>query len=115
MTGAGISASVEATGLIRRAQADGDFATVLRKGDPERGSLLLVVGSRGRHCAVLERTFDFESGEYRWTRAGPGPDESGEKLADFLGNRVRFDHDLWLIELDVAHPERFIAETTLSG
>ena len=27
--------------------------------------------------------------------------------------RVRFDEDLWLIELDVAEPERFIVETGL--
>jgi hypothetical protein len=26
-----------------------------------------------------------------------------------------FDEDLWLIELDIADPERFVAETTSSG
>jgi hypothetical protein len=33
-------------------------------------------------------------------------------LAEFLERRVKFDSDSWLIELDIAQPERFIAETT---
>ena len=113
--GGRLSASVEAAGLIRRAEADGGFGTVLRKGDPERGSLLLVIRSRDDHVTCLERTLDFESGGYRWAKAGPRTDESGENLADFLKERTRFDEDLWLIELDIAHPERFIAETTRLG
>jgi len=42
--------------------ADGGFATVLRKGDEERGSLLLIVTSRGRHMACLERILDLGGG-----------------------------------------------------
>ncbi len=34
------------------------------------------------------------------------------EIADFLARRTRFDDDLWAIELDIADPERFIAETT---
>ena len=115
MAGSRLSASVEAAALIRRAEADGGFGTVLRKGDPERGSLLLVIRSRDAHVACLERTLDFASSDYRWAEAGPGGDAGPENLAEFLKNRTRFDEDLWLIELDIAHPERFIAETTLSG
>ena len=33
-------------------------------------------------------------------------------VADFLAKRARFDTDFWAIELDIAAPERFIAETT---
>jgi len=35
--------------------------------------------------------------------------------ADFLARRARFDEDYWAIELDIADPERFIAETTSAG
>jgi hypothetical protein len=37
------------------------------------------------------------------------------EIADFLARRARFDEDLWAIELDIAEPERFIAETTSMG
>ena len=36
-----LPAHVEAAAILRRVEADGDFATVLRKGDPDRGSLIL--------------------------------------------------------------------------
>lgn len=87
---------------------------VLRKGDPERGALLLIIRSRGRHVACLERMLA-PDGRYRWMPAGPDEAEPDVNLAEFLTKRVRFDEDLWLIELDIAQPERFIAETTLSG
>lgn len=101
---------VEVTGLLRRAEADGGFATIIRKGDKERGSLLLLIGSRGRHIACLERLLDLD-GNYHWRSTGPGDSADSAEVADFLGKRARFDEDLWVIELDVAHPERFIAET----
>ena len=109
-----LSAKIEATSIVRCAEAAGDFATILRRGDPERGSLLLVVSSRGRHIACLERVLDI-GGNYRWQRVGPDESANPEKVADFLAKRARFDEDLWAIELDIAEPERFIAETTGLG
>jgi len=109
-----LNAAVEAAALIRRAEADGGFGAVLRKGDPERGSLLIVVRGRGRFVACLERNVG-AGGRYGWTAAGPADSDSEPLLAEFLARRVRFDEDLWLIELDIAQPERFIAETTLEG
>lgn len=106
-----LSARLEATGIVRRAQAAGDFATVLRRGDPERGALLLVVSRRGHHVGCLERVLDL-SGAYLWRSVGPAESASSAEVADFLAKRARFDEDLWAIELDIAEPERFIAETT---
>lgn len=109
-----LPAKLEAASIVRRAEAEGNFATILRKGDPERGALLLVIGSRGRHVACLERVLSAK-GSYEWRVAGPKESASSAELADFLSARARFDDDLWAIELDIAEPERFIAETTGSG
>ena len=109
-----LPASVEAAGLIRRAEGNGDFATIIKKGDPDRGAILLVVSSRGRHVACLERMLALEGG-YCWRRVGPGESAQPQEVAEFLAKRTRFDADLWAIELDVAEAERFIAETTLTG
>ena len=109
-----LPSGLEASALVRRAEADGDFATILQKGDPDRGSLLLVISSRGRHVTCLERLLS-PDGNYRWRSTGPADSESSGELADFLARRTRFDEDLWLIELDIALPERFIAETTAQG
>jgi hypothetical protein len=104
---------VEVASILRRVAAAGDFATVMRKGDQERGSLLILVSSRGRHVASLERALS-PRGEYEWQSVGPGESASSTEIADFLAKRTRFDDDLWAIELDIADPERFIAETTSS-
>ena len=101
-------------GILRNVAAAGGFATVLRKGDEDRGSLLLIVTSRGRHFACLERILNLD-GSYRWQPAGPGDSAGSTEVVAFVDRRARFDEDLWAIELDIAEPERFIAETTASG
>lgn len=114
MSDSRLPAALEATALLRRIEAEGGFATVMRKGDPESGALLLVVTGRGAHHAVLERILTLD-GAYLWTRTGPAESASSTDVADFLARRTRFDPDSWIIELDIATPERFIAETTSSG
>jgi hypothetical protein len=99
---------------LRRVVAAGGFATVMKKGDEERGSLLLLIASRGVHVAALERVLNLD-GSYRWERAGPAESASSAEIGDFLARRARFDEDFWAIELDIADPERFIAETTSAG
>jgi hypothetical protein len=54
-------------------------------------------------------------GSYRWQATGPAESASSAEIAEFLARRTRFDEDLWAIELDIAEPERFIAETTSAG
>jgi hypothetical protein len=109
-----LPAHLEVAAILRRAEANGGFGTVLRKGDPERGSLLLVISSRGRHFACLERMLALD-GNYDWQRSGPGDSASSTDVADFIARRARFDEDAWAVELDIADPERFIAETTAKG
>jgi len=99
---------------MRRVTAEGGFATVVRKGNDERGSLLLLVASQGAHMAALERVLG-PDGSYVWQRVGPGESASSTEISDFLVKRARFDEDSWAIELDIAEPERFIAETTSKG
>ncbi len=111
---AALPTHVEVAGILRRVESAGDFATVMRRGDEDRGSLLLIVSSRGRHVACLERLLDRDQ-SYRWQRSGPPADSDSTEVAAFLAKRTRFDEDSWAIELDVAQPERFIAETTAAG
>ena len=114
MSRTALPAHIEVAGLIRRTEAAGGFATVIRKGDAERGSVLLIIGSRGQHVTMLERVLS-TSGEYVWQQVGPAESASSAETAAFLERRARFDEDCWALELDIADPERFIAETTASG
>ncbi|MEO6360488.1 MAG: DUF1491 family protein [Sphingomicrobium sp.] len=115
MSEARINAAVEASALVRKVQTSGDFATILRKGDSERGALLLIISNRGHHFGCLQRQLNLSSGNYSWIPVGPERSASSIDLGRFLADQARFDPDLWQIELDVASPERFVAETTASG
>jgi len=114
MSGGRLPPRLEVPAVLRRAESQGGFATVLSRGDPESGAMLLVVTSRGRHVGCLERILGME-GAYEWRTAGPAKTAESAEVASFLAKRRQFDPDLWLIELDIAEPERFIAETTSEG
>jgi hypothetical protein len=97
-------------GLIRRAVSSGGFGAVLKKGDAERGSILIFLSTRGKHVTCLERAFSLDAG-YEWHRVGPPESAGSTQIMEFLASRTRFDEDLWAVELDIADAERFIAET----
>jgi hypothetical protein len=109
-----LPAHLEASALIRRAETEGGFGAILKRGDADRGSLVLLLARRGAHQACLERTLS-PDGRYSWQQVGPAAGSDAKTLADWSQKRIRFDEDLWLIELDVADPERFIVETGLQG
>lgn len=104
-----LPAALEVKAICRAVEAGGDFATVVRRGDEERGTLLLIVTERGRPHGLLERRLadDFQ---YRWQwtpSSATGPANLSARLAS--------DPDCWAIELDIADPERFVAEMTATG
>lgn len=101
---------VEVAAIIRRTEAGGGFATVLRKGDPDRGAVTLILQKRGEICGILDRELG-PNFTYEWAFK----EEGSDSVADLIARKSRFDPDSWLIELDIADPERFIAETTRQG
>ncbi len=113
MSDARLPASLEASAIRRAVEAAGGNAMVLRRGDPDRGSLILVINHRGVHHAILERLLE-PGGNYRWGPAAPS-DATPAQVAEFLARRARFDPDSWLIELDVPNPQRFTAELAVEG
>ena len=90
--------------MLRRVNDAGGFGTVLAKGDPQAGTVLVVAVS---------------SGESRLLERGIGPDgrvglidsTPADDLAAYWRRRRQRDPDLWVIELDIAGAERFAAET----
>ena len=109
-----LPAGVEVAALMRRAESEGGFATVVHRGDADRGAISLMIAERGEPRAVLERqmTADFT---YRWTQAAAALGADRQGWTDWASRKSRIDPDCWLIELDIADAQRFIAETTASG
>ena len=109
-----LPARLEATALIRQVESQGGFATVIKRGDPDSGALVLLIVERGTPVALVEQRMD-DKFDYRWGEAARGGALVGDKFLKLIAERTRFDPDFWLIELDIPDAERFIAETIASG
>ena len=114
MSDARLPAALEASAIRRLVESEGGHAIVARRGDPDRGVLLLEIRERGRFHAFLERSPGAD-GAQCWVPTGHSVDSNPAEMADFLKRRARFDPDMWLIELDVPDAQRFIAETGTIG
>ena len=101
-----LPASTEVPALIRQVQGAGGFATVLNKGS-EWGSALLLVHRNGAFVGAYEKLPSL-SGTAQWRLAAEGEDS----VASFIERQRRFDPDLWVLELDIADPERFVPGLT---
>lgn len=109
MTGR-LPARLEVSSLIRAVAAAGGFATVLRKGDPDGGTILLVLTERGGNQRLYER-MPAPDGTRRWTKREHVDPAKPAETADYLARRGDQDPDLWIVELDIAAGERFIGLT----
>lgn len=103
-----LAASVQATALIRLAESGGDQATILRKGDPVAGAILLIVLIRGEEQDAYERYPDLDGG-YSWQPLGLAGDDIRQKLSDLQRQRISRDPDLWIVELNLDSSERLDA------
>ena len=108
-----LASSVLVTALLRRAEAEGGFGTVLAKGDSTAGSIAVVLVERGASARLLERMLR-PDGRYAWSES-PKPAEDEAALKALLERRRRIDPDLWIVELDIASSERFAAEMNALG
>ena len=102
-----LPAHVEAAALIRRVQAEGGFATVLKKGERDAGTIVVVLTENGGNARVFER-MPQPDGTRAWHCSKAQDADNSAEFSDYLERRGRQDPDLWIIELDIAQGERFI-------
>lgn len=105
-----LPAHLEVAALIRRTQAEGGFAAVLKKGDAEAGTILLVLTENGTNMRVYERMPQLD-GTRAWHCSKRQDAGNPLEFGDYLDRRARQDEDLWIIELDIADAERLIGIT----
>lgn len=83
---------------IRAADVQGVPMVVVRKGDPDRGTVLVKVNRLDRSFVALVQTR--RDGRLVWTRgAGGGPVDEATVDA-YIARQVRYDPDLWVIEVE---------------
>lgn len=109
-----LPAHLEVAALLRRVQAEGGFAMVLKKGEPEAGTILVVLAENRANQRVFERMPQAD-GTRNWHCARIEDINNKPEFADYLDRRKSQDPDLWIIELDIANGERFIGSPGAAG
>lgn len=104
-----LPAHLEAAAILRLAESEGGFATVLAKGERDAGTILLVTLCRGKAGTLYERMPQRDGSRTYIAAKQENPDNPSE-FSDYLRRRRNQDPDMWLIEVDIADPERFIAQ-----
>lgn len=97
--------------LLRRAQLGGAFATIVHKGDAERGDVLIKVTSERGRAWVYGPAFAPE-GAASFERLPAGAAEGEETAADeLIARRLKIDRDLWVVEIEDRDGRHFLTET----
>lgn len=109
MTGDRLPAHLEVSALIRAAQAAGGFATVIAKGDRDAGVILILTSERGGTARLWERMPRLD-GTRRFAVVQTQEPDKNDEFAEYLLRRSARDPDSWIVELDIADEERFVAE-----
>ncbi|MEQ5788125.1 DUF1491 family protein [Erythrobacter sp. NFXS35] len=107
-----LPAHLEAGAIMRLAETQGGFATVLAKGERDAGTVLIVTTYRGEPSVLYERMPAID-GSRSFVASKHEDHENKQEFSEYLARRRRQDPDIWLIEVDIADAERFIAQ--LSG
>ena len=102
-----LPAHLEVSGLIRAVNLAGGFAAVLAKGDRDAGTILVICCENGGNGRIYERMPQLD-GTRRWTLTVSEDAENPLEFTEYWQRRSRQDPDLWVLELDVGHAERFV-------
>lgn len=109
-----LPAHVEVAGLIRAVEAAGGFGMVIRKGDRDAGTIIVVLTEKGEKSQAYERMPQLD-GTRKWHRVKSQTVENPMEFTEYLTRRGDRDGDLWVVELDIADGERFIGPVSIAG
>lgn len=108
-----LSTDVWVGALIRRAQLNGAFAAVLRKGDPTSGAVLVKALDRRAGQARLYSEATRGDGERVWMQ--PVSSTNEPDLDAYADRAARIDPDIWVVEIDDTQGRHFLTETVEGG
>ncbi len=102
-----LPAGLEVSALLRQVSAAGGFAMVIAKGEPEAGTILVVLVENGAQARAYER-MPAPDGTRQWQCTRHDSPEKPGDFTEWLDRRHHQDRDLWIVELDIVRGERFI-------
>lgn len=105
-----IKTDIWVAALVRRAQIGGAFATVVRKGDPERGEAVVKVSPARGRALLYVQAFNPE-GPAEFEALPKGVDAPTEaEVEELIARRLKADRDLWVVEIEDREGRHFLTE-----
>jgi hypothetical protein len=84
---------------LRRCSADATPVALLRRGEPERGTVLLKLNQIEAGCRILSQARDLE-GRLGWLAALGGKLVPEAEADAYIARAIDRDPDLWVIEIE---------------
>ncbi|MBV8799567.1 MAG: DUF1491 family protein [Alphaproteobacteria bacterium] len=103
-----IKSEIQVKAIIRRAEVAGAQAFLVRRGQEDAGALFLKVSRLDGTITVLNQARR-GNGELIWTKPlGESADEAA--VTAYLDKQLRFDPDLWILEIEDRDGRAFVDE-----
>ena len=103
-----LSSDLWVSALIRRAELEGAYATVVRKGDDRAGSIIVKAYDTATRTAKLYTEDLGNDGEPLWIQ--PVTSDSEAELDAYIARQRGYDPDLWVVEIEDRQGRHFITE-----
>ncbi len=103
-----LPAHLEIAAIRRLAEAENGFATVIAKGQRDAGTILLVMIGRDRPAELYERMPQLD-GTRCFVQTKQEDIDNKQDFSEYLMRRKHQDGDIWILEVDIADGERFVA------
>jgi outer membrane autotransporter protein len=102
-----LAADFWVSALLRRVEQAGSFAYIAKRGDKSYGSVLIkVVNLRTREAYVLREAQTGE--ETVWMRPTEAREEAD--LDAWIARQIKYDSDLWVVEIEDVDGRHFLTE-----
>ncbi len=100
-----LKSAIWVSAFLRRCTVQGIFGAVVRKGAEEAGAVHVIVNHLDGTCHLFGPapggSYD-EIGERRWI-IEVSPPATPQDAMSLLERRLRFDPDIWIVEVDDRH------------
>ena len=98
-----LSTDIWVGALVRRVELAGSFAYIARKGDPRAGAIILKVLNLRTYETRLYRPESDDLWRRVVSKDGPADDS-------YIERQVRYDPDLWVVEIEDVEGRTFLTE-----